>query len=45
MEAVAGTVPRINLTKSVAALTVSDLEMDGADQCAGYNLSTAVVKP
>ena len=41
-----GTVPRIDLTRSVAALTVRFvLEMDGVDQYAGYNLPTVVVKP
>ena len=44
--AVAGTMPRMDLTRTVAALIMrSASEMDGAEQCPGYNLPTAVVIP
>ena len=44
--AVAGTVPCMDLTRLVAALIVrSSSEMDGAEQCVGYNFPTVVMIP
>ena len=46
LAAVARTVPCVDSARLVAALTIiSASDMDGAEQCTGYNFPTAVVNP
>ena len=43
---VTGTVPCMDLTRLAAALIIrSSSEIDGVEQCDGYNFPTAVVIP